>query len=110
MQRIGLLTRLREYSAVASGGQKKLVTCGLIMLRGAGHDASPSFADAVIETTRGFNEVQAWAQEPRTARNTTAMRRSRCGPAMRRLALTTDKPAISTGSPPFCDRQWLFQC
>jgi hypothetical protein len=32
---------------------------------------SPSFADAVLETARSFNEGEPWGSQPRTARNTT---------------------------------------
>jgi uncharacterized protein YbjT (DUF2867 family) len=32
---------------------------------------SPSFADAVMETARGFNEGRVWAREARSPRNTT---------------------------------------
>lgn len=32
---------------------------------------SPSFADAVMDTARSFNEGQAWAKERRSPRNTT---------------------------------------
>ncbi|WP_028351982.1 NmrA family NAD(P)-binding protein [Bradyrhizobium murdochi] len=36
-----------------------------------GAGASPSFADAVMETARGFNEGRVWAKEARSPRNTT---------------------------------------
>ena len=32
---------------------------------------SPSFADAVLETARSFNEGEPWGSQPRTVRNTT---------------------------------------
>jgi hypothetical protein len=32
---------------------------------------SPSFADAVLETARSFNEGEPWGSPPRTERNTT---------------------------------------
>ena len=36
-----------------------------------GAGASPSIADAVMVTARGFNEGRVWAREARSLRNTT---------------------------------------
>jgi uncharacterized protein YbjT (DUF2867 family) len=64
-------------------GRKRMVSAGL----------SPSLADAVMETARGFNEGLVWATEARSPRNTTET-------TLETFATDTFAPAFRTAVSP----------